>query len=111
MNEEGAFQDQTKRPMKVAICLVISFFLGFALWSYFYPVIIYSAIFWVGAILIGIPFYVAAEGLGSLGLNAKWLNNWSRLLRICFAVFWVLICMAILGLVIGLLSSLVAPTS
>jgi hypothetical protein len=111
MNEERAFEYQTKRPLKVAIFLVLSFVLGFALWSYFYPVIIYSAIFWCGAILMGIPFYVAAEGLGSLGLNGKWLNNWPRPLRICFAVFWLLICMAVLGLVLGLLSSLIVSTS
>jgi len=111
MNEQWSFEDKSKRPLKVSVFLVLSFILGFALWAYFYPVISYSALFWVGAILMGFPIYVAAEGMGNLGLNAKWLKNRSRFLRISFAVLWVLICMALFVLLIGLLSSLVVAES
>jgi len=111
MNEEWNFEDKSKRPLKVSAFLVLSFILGFALWAYFYPVTSFSALFWVGAILLGFPIYIAAEGLGSLGLNANWLKNKSRFLRISFAVFWVLICMALFALLIGLLSSLVVAES
>ena len=111
MNEEWSFEDKSKRPLKVSAFLVLSFILGFALWAYFYPVFSYSVLFWVGAVLMGFPIYIAAEGLGSLGLNAKWLKDRSRFLRISFAIIWVLICMAIFGLVIGLLSSLVVAQS
>jgi polyferredoxin len=111
MNEEWSFEDKSKRPLKVSAFLVLLFILGFALWAYFYPVTSSSALFWVGAILMGFPIFIAAEGLGSLGLNAKWLKNRSGFLRISFAIFWVLICMAIFGLVVGLLSSLVVAES
>lgn len=107
MSEEWSFEEKSKRPLKVSVLLVFSFILGFALWAYFYPVTSSSALFWVGVILMGFPIYVAAEGMGSLGLNARWLQNRSRFLRLSFAVFWVIFCMAVFGLLISLLSSLV----
>lgn len=111
MNDEWTLEGKSKRPIKVWGYLVLSFILGFASWAYFYPIIVYSAVFWVGAVLMGFPVYVAAESFGSLGLNVKWLNNWPRSLRISFGVFWILFFMAIFGLVIGFLSALVVPTS
>lgn len=107
MREEWSFVEKSKRPLTVSVLLVFSFIFGFALWAYFYPVSSESALFWVGVILMGFPLYIAAEGMGSLGLNARWLQNRSRLLRLSFAVLWVIFCMAIFSLIIGLISSLV----
>jgi hypothetical protein len=56
---------------------------------------------------MGLPALVFAEGLGSFGLNAQWLKKTPKFIRLSFGVFWVLICMAIFSLIIGLLTSMV----
>ncbi len=104
--KEGTIVNGFKRPVKATALLVLSFALGFALWAYFYPVTTGSTIFWIGAVLMGVPIYCVAEGMGSLVLNAKYLNKWPRFLRISFGVVWGLSCIAVLGLVIFLLSSM-----
>ena len=83
------------------------FVIGFVLWLSVYPVGYRSAIFWVGAVLMAIPGYVAGEGLGSLGLESKFAKKLPRVLRILFGVFWVLVCLVIFWLILGLLTSMV----
>ena len=106
MNEEWNFEEKSSRSAKALILLIVSFVIGLAIWACFFPVVTYSAIFWVGAVLMGLPFYCAAEGLGSFGLERKFLKNWPRFLRLFYGVVWVLICMAICILFIGVLSSM-----
>jgi len=110
MNEKFTFEGKSKKPIKVTVYLVLSFIIGFILWVCFYPVNAYSTIFWLGATVMGFPIYVAVEGLGALGLNAKWVKILPRFLRIIFGVFWVLVCISIIGLAIGLLSSMLAES-
>jgi hypothetical protein len=106
MNEEWNFEEKSSRSIKATVILIVSFVIGVSVWAYFFPVITYSAVFWVGIVLMGLPLYCAAEGLGNLGLDRKFLKNWPRFLRLTYGVIWVLICMAICIAVIGVLSSM-----
>ena len=108
MSEGWIQENKSKRTAKVAAYLTLLFCAGFGLWAYFYPVAIYSAIFWLGVILMGIPIYIAAESIGSLGLNAKFVRKLSKFSRILFGVVWVLCGFAIFSLVVGLLSIMVS---
>ncbi len=56
---------------------------------------------------MAIPVYVAAESLGSFGLGASFVKRLPRSVRIIFGVLWVLICLLVISVVLGLLSSMV----
>jgi hypothetical protein len=106
MNEEWNFEEKSSRSNKAVAVLIISFLIGLTLWAYFFPVVIYSGIFWVGAVLMGFPVYCAGEGLGSFGLDRKCIKSWPRFLRIIYGVIWVFLCMVIFIVIIGALSSM-----
>jgi len=104
MNSQNIFRE-TQKTSKVAIAVLLMMFIGgFALWCVLYPVVYDSIIFWVGAVLMAIPGYIATESFGSLGLNAGFIKNLPRSARILFGVFWMLVCLLLFGLVLGLLS-------
>jgi len=106
MNEEWNFEEKSSRSIKALALLIVSFVIGLAIWAYFFPVITYSAVFWVGAVLMSLPLYCAVEGLGSFGLDRKFVKNWPILFRLFYGVVWVLICMAICISVVVALSSM-----
>lgn len=83
------------------------FVAGLSLWLLLYPVVSGSIIFWLGAVLMAIPSYVAAESLGSLGLGANFVKKLPQYARIIFGVLWVVICLLIISVVLGFLSSMV----
>ena len=96
------------KSSKVAIAVLLAMFIvGFSLWLLLYPIVNGSIVFWVGAVLMIVPGYVAAENLGSLGLEANFLKELPRFARMLFGVFWVLLCLLIFGLVLILLSAMV----
>ena len=108
MTEGWTRENKSKKTIKLAAYLTLLFCLGFGLWVYYYPIAIYSPIFWLGVILMGIPIYIAAESIGSLGLNAKFVKELSRFSRILFGLVWILSGLVIFSLVVGLLSTMVS---
>jgi len=78
MNGKWPFNKQTKRLTIVVVGLALSFIAGVVLWGVLAPVEKYSAVFWLGIILLGLPFYCAAEGLGSLGLDSHFVKSWQK---------------------------------
>ena len=106
MKEDWNFEKKSTWSIKALFLSIFSFVIGFALWVYFFPVVSYSVIFWVGAVLMGCPVYCAGEALGSFGLELKFLNSWPKSLRILFGVIWVLVCMTIFIIIIGVLASM-----
>ncbi len=106
MNEEWNLEGKSSRSIKAVVLLILAFMIGLAVWVYFFPIITYSPVFWLGAVLMGLPLYCAAEGLGSFGLDREFLNKFPRFLRIIYGVIWVLVCMAICIVVVCALSSM-----
>ena len=107
MGKQIIFTEEQKISKIVVFLLVTSFVAGFVLWLFMYPISYGSLIFWVGAILMAIPGYVAGESLGSMGLMSNFSRNLPKVLRIFFGVFWVIVCLLIFGVVLGLLSSMI----
>ena len=107
MESRKIFTEEEHNSKIVILVFSLMFFLGLALWVVFTPVIYGSVIFWLGAILMGVPGYLAGEGLGSFGLGSNFIKNISRTGRIIFGVIWVLFCVSIYSLVLGGLSVLV----
>ena len=106
--ERQVILSEEPKSSKLAIAILVAMFLaGFALWLVLYPVTSGSIVFWAGAVLMAVPGYVAVESLVSLGLGANFVKKLPRSARIIFGVFWVLICLLIISVVLGILSSMV----
>lgn len=108
MNEEWSFEEKSSRPIYVTLGLILSFFLGVALWAFTYPLEKYSLVFWLGIALLILPIWCLAEGLGNLGLEARFIKRWPHSLRITFGVLWGIFCLVVLFSLLGALSSMVA---
>ncbi len=106
MKGDWNFEEKSTWSIKALVVSIFSFVIGFALWVYFFPVVSYSVVFWVRAVLMGCPIYCAGEALGSFGLELEFFNSWPKSLRILFGVIWVLVCMAIFIIIIGALASM-----
>ena len=108
MRHQLTFNKETKSS-RAAIAILSGMFIGgFILWFYLSPIEKGSVVYWLGFVLMAIPGYVALESFGAFGLNAKFVKNLPRFVRIVFGVFWVLICLLIFSLALILLSSLLS---
>ena len=107
MEGQIIFSEESKNSKLAIVILLAMFVVGFTLWLLLYPVASGPIVFWVGAVLMAIPGYVAVESLGSLGLEAEFVKKLPRFSRIIFGVFWLLICLLIISVILGFLSSMV----
>ena len=107
MGKQIIFTEERKVSKIVILILITLFVAGFVLWLFMYPISYGSVIYWVGAVLMAIPGYVAGESLGSMGLTSNFARKLPKVLRIFFGVFWVIVCLLIFGVVLGLLSSMI----
>jgi hypothetical protein len=107
MKVQGMPSEKLNNSKSTILILVAMFTTGFSGWLFLSPVIFGSAIFWIGAVLMGIPSYVAGENLGSFGLDSRFANKLSSSARIMFGVFWILFCLLVYGVVLGFLSPMV----
>lgn len=104
---EQRIQDRTRSGLAWVI-LTIMFVGGFVLWVVFNPVAYGSVVFWIGALLMGLPSYCFTEFLGGWGFERRFLKTLPRSARIMFGVIWALIFLIIISLVFIFVSSLVA---
>ena len=109
MEHQLTFNKETKNSKTEIVILSGIFITGFLLWLYLSPIVMGSFVFWFGAVVMAIPGYVALESFGAFGLNAKFVKNIPRFVRILFGVFWALICLLFFSFILILLSSLLSP--
>ncbi len=87
MKDQGMPGEKMNNSKSTIFILVIMFTTGFSGWLFLSPVIFGSAIFWIGAVLMGIPSYVVGENLGLFGLDSQFANRLSSSARIMVGVF------------------------
>lgn len=107
MASRAIFSKNQKTSTLVVTVLVMMFIAGFFLWLILAPVVNGSFVFWSGIVLMVIPGFIAAESLGSLGLDSNFTKKMPKTLRIIFGVLWVIICLLLFSLVLAFLSSMV----
>ena len=110
MKDQRMLGEAANNSKSTIFILVLMFTTGFSSWLFLSPVTYGSALFWVGAVLMGIPGYVAGESLGSFGLESHFSNRLSSSARIIFGVFWILVCLLVYGIVLNYLSSMIVET-
>lgn len=98
---------EIKIKIFVVGALVFSFIIGLCLWVFYSPIVMWSMIFWIGLVTMGIPIYIALESFGELGLSRQFVKRLPRSIRIIYGVIWVLIGMVIFLLIVAILSELI----